>query len=220
MGWFEKKLHRIMRPVRIRSSFPAVALTVFDTIAGLMLKTTVDTLDKGYLHIGTMAPSSLEDCFYTCPAVEAGAIATSTINATGADNMMQVYKQYRIYEQELIIRWRNNTPQVSAEAAFTHPGYTTTGPDTGTSVPTHTIPAHDHVHFAQQTLCLVIIPSTVDDVLPASDWAEVMHHPFAIISKQRLGGVNNTWNTLKVPAINTMAFNKLLIQVKMNFFFL
>lgn len=216
MGVFERRISRLTRPQKIKSSFPMSALVTFDTIVGMQLNPAFDTLSDGYKTIGAMNLTSLEDLLYTTPAVEAGLIRTATVNATGADDMARIYKQYRVHTSQIIIRWRNNTPQATIVGKTDQDLGFGAGSETidftGT---TESIPAHRLTHFAQQHITLAIIP-TPEPLNPAATWSEVMHHPLAVFSKQRIGSIHNSWNTLKVPEINTSHFNRATIQLASN----
>ncbi len=196
-----------MRPVAIGSTFPHVAKTMFTTTAGVKLLTSDDTLSNGFLSLGNMLPSSLEDCMGGLPSVEAGVLQAATINAQGADEIARIYHQYRVYAFRCILRLRNITPQVSNENAYTIPTHVIPNAATPTSNthPGYAVPAHDHVHYAQQTIWVAIIPTTTS-TSACTTWSEVVNHPFAIISKQKSGGVNSAWNFLKMPEIHIPSF--------------
>lgn len=209
-NWFKQKVAAFTKPKYITSQFPTYGKTVFETTAPLQLNTSDDTLVDGFLYLGVATPTNLEDCFGTYPTVELGVLQDSTINSQGADTMMLIYKQYRVWESSLIIQWRNITPQVSNEAAYTHPGYTETGGPPSV-IPTHVIPAHDIVNFAQQSVMLLIIPNT-SSTQPVATWREAVNHPFGFKSQQKRHGIDGGWNILKVPAINTIQFLKTFLH--------
>lgn len=186
----DARLVRELKPKRITAIFPDVGDTSFTTRVNGSLSSVV--MANGHEEIGLATPNSISDVFGTLEltGVDGATDSSSLFEASGHDVMNLIYDAYRVYACKMRFRFTFIPDNVQTTAFTDTDG---TGGDTsGTGTKTSQL---------QQRFQMVVIPSAVT-ASPATNWYEVMHHPFAwktsIVRTDLNSPVSSSWGTIEI----------------------